>query len=122
VFASKRKQHVSSDQVTTELFPHHARRSSPGLVEVKLIFGHLFGALQHPAQAAQVDTSVGTDTQPTEGFRCFYAYIGNHEQIGHRFGLLRRYLFHGFEIADAISEGVNNLNVLDVRDVVSGIA
>jgi hypothetical protein len=56
------------------------------------------------------------------GFGSFYANIGNREQVGHRFGLLHRYLFHGFEIADAISEGVNNLDVLDVRDVVSGIA
>jgi hypothetical protein len=56
------------------------------------------------------------------GFKSFYAYIGNREQIGHCFGLLHCYLFHGFEIADAISEGINNLNVLDVRDVVSGIA
>jgi hypothetical protein len=56
------------------------------------------------------------------GFGSFYAYIGNREQIGHHFGLLHRYLFHGFEIADAISEGVNNLDVLDVQNVVSGIA
>jgi hypothetical protein len=56
------------------------------------------------------------------GFESFYAYIGNREQISHRFGLLHRYLFHGFEIADTISEGVNNLDVLDVRDTVSGIA
>jgi hypothetical protein len=56
------------------------------------------------------------------GFGSFYANIDNREQIGHHFGLLHRYLFHGFEIADAISEGVNNLDVLDVRNVVSGIA
>jgi hypothetical protein len=55
-------------------------------------------------------------------FGAFYAYIGNREQVGHRFELLHRYLFHAFEIADAISEGVNNLDVLDVWDVVSGIA
>jgi hypothetical protein len=48
------------------------------------------------------------------GFGSFYAYIGNHEQIGHHFGLLHRYLFYDFEIADAISEGINNLDVLDV--------
>jgi hypothetical protein len=46
----------------------------------------------------------------------------NHEQIGHRFGLLHCYLFRSFEIADTITEGINNLDVLDVRDVVSGIA
>jgi hypothetical protein len=56
------------------------------------------------------------------GFGSFYAYIGNHEQIDHRFRLLHRYLFYDFEIADSISEGNNNLDVLDVRDVVSGIA
>jgi hypothetical protein len=55
-------------------------------------------------------------------FGSFYAYIGNREQIGHRFELLHHYLFHSFEIADAITEGVNNLDVLDVRDVISGIA
>jgi hypothetical protein len=55
-------------------------------------------------------------------FKSFYAYIGNREQIDHRFGLLHRYLFHVFEIDDAISEGVNNLDALDVRDVISGIA
>jgi hypothetical protein len=46
VLASKRKQPAPSNQVTTELFPHHAPRSSPGLVEVNLIFGRLFEALQ----------------------------------------------------------------------------
>jgi hypothetical protein len=55
------------------------------------------------------------------GIGSFYAYIGNREQIGHHFGLLHRYLFHGFEIADTILEGVNNLDVLDVRDAVSSI-
>jgi hypothetical protein len=55
------------------------------------------------------------------GFISFYAF-GNCEQIGHRFGLLHRYLFHSFEIADALTEDINNLDVLDVRDVISGIA
>jgi hypothetical protein len=69
VLASKCKQHAPSDQVTTVLFPHHAPRSSSGLVEVKLVFGHLFEALQHPAQAAQMDTSAGADTQPAKRLR-----------------------------------------------------
>jgi hypothetical protein len=55
------------------------------------------------------------------GFGSFYAYIDNREQIGHRFRLLHCYLFHSFEIVDAITEGVNNLDVLDVQDVVSDI-
>jgi hypothetical protein len=45
VLSSKRKQPAPSDQVTTELFPHYASHSSPGLVEVKLVFGRLFEAL-----------------------------------------------------------------------------
>jgi hypothetical protein len=69
VLASKRKQPAHSDQVTTELFPHHAPRSSPGLVEVKLVFRCLFEALQHPAQVAQMDTSAGADTQSAKMLR-----------------------------------------------------
>jgi hypothetical protein len=38
------------------------------------------------------------------------------------FWALHSYLFHSFNIADAIMEGVNDLNVLNVRDVISGIA
>jgi hypothetical protein len=56
------------------------------------------------------------------GFRSLYAYIGDHEQISHHFGLLHGYLLHCFDIADAITEGVNDLDVLDVWDVVSSIA
>jgi hypothetical protein len=56
------------------------------------------------------------------GFRSLYAYIGNREQISHRFGLLHGYLFLGFNIIDTITEGINNLDVLDVRDSISGIA
>jgi hypothetical protein len=56
------------------------------------------------------------------GFRSFYVYIGNHEQISHCFRLLHCYLFHSFEDADAITECANNLDVLDVWDVISDIA
>jgi hypothetical protein len=58
----------------------------------------------------------------SSGFGSFYAYIGNRDQIDHHFGLLHCNLFHSFEIADAITEGVNNLDVLDVWDAVSDIA
>jgi hypothetical protein len=66
VLVSKHKQHVSSDQVTTELFPHHAPRRSLGLVAARLIFWRLFEAFQHLAQAARIDTSAGADTQPAK--------------------------------------------------------
>jgi hypothetical protein len=38
VLVFKRKQHVSLDQVTIELFPHHAPRHSLGLVATRLVF------------------------------------------------------------------------------------
>jgi hypothetical protein len=56
------------------------------------------------------------------GFGSFYAYISDREQIVHHFELLHCYLFHSFKIADAIMEGVNNLDVLNIQDVISGIA
>jgi hypothetical protein len=66
VLASKHKQPTPSDQVTTKLFPHHAPHCSPGLVEVKLVFGHLFEALQCLTQAAMINTSTGADAQPAK--------------------------------------------------------
>jgi hypothetical protein len=55
------------------------------------------------------------------GFESLYAYIGDREQISHHFGLLHGYLFHNFNIVDAIMEGVNDLDVLDVLDAIFGI-
>jgi hypothetical protein len=69
VLVSKRKQHVSSDQVTTELFSYHAHRCSLDLVVARLIFWHLFEAFKCLAQAARIDTSVGADTQPDKRLR-----------------------------------------------------
>jgi hypothetical protein len=69
VLTYKRKQHAPSDQVMTELFLHHVPCYSLGLVAVKLVFGHLFEALQHPTQAAKIDTSAGADIQPAKRLR-----------------------------------------------------
>jgi hypothetical protein len=66
VLASKRKQHAPSDQVTTELFLHHAPYCSLGLVVVRLVFGRLFKALQHLTQATKINTSARADTQPAK--------------------------------------------------------
>jgi hypothetical protein len=60
----KRKQPASSDQVTTELFSHHAPRRSLGLVVARLVFWCLFEAFQCLAQATKIDTSAGADTHP----------------------------------------------------------
>jgi hypothetical protein len=56
------------------------------------------------------------------GFGSLYAYIGDCEQISHHFGLIHGYLFHSLDIADAITEYVHYLDVLDVRDDLPGIA
>jgi hypothetical protein len=63
MLVSKRKQHAFSDQVTTELFPHHAPRRSLGLVAAMLVFWHLFESFQCLTQANRTDTSAGADTQ-----------------------------------------------------------
>jgi hypothetical protein len=46
VLVSKRKQPMPSDQVTTELFPHHAPRCSLGLVAARSVFWSLFEVFQ----------------------------------------------------------------------------
>jgi hypothetical protein len=69
VLFSKRKQPTPSDQVRTELFPHHIPRSLLGLVVVKLVFGCLFEAFQRLTQAARTDTLAGADTQPAKRLR-----------------------------------------------------
>jgi hypothetical protein len=43
-------------------------------------------------------------------------------KISHHFGLLHDYLFHSLDIVDAITEGVDDLDVLDVRGGIPGIA
>jgi hypothetical protein len=69
VLVSKCKQHAYSDQVTTELFPHHAPRRSLGLVAARLVFWRLFEAFQCLTQVARIDTLVRTDTQPAKRLR-----------------------------------------------------
>jgi hypothetical protein len=66
VLISKCKQPAPSNQVATELLPHHVRQSPLGLVAVKLIFGCLFEAFQCPSQATRTDTSAGANTQPAK--------------------------------------------------------
>jgi hypothetical protein len=71
VLTSKRKQLAPFDQVTTELFLHHAPRSSLGLVEVKLVFGRLFEALQHPLRLPRWILLLGLTLSQPKGFgRC----------------------------------------------------
>jgi hypothetical protein len=50
------------------------------------------------------------------------AFISDCEQIGHRPRLLYEYLVHSLDIANPVMEGINDLNVLDVRDSIPDIA
>jgi hypothetical protein len=48
------------------------------------------------------------------GFRSLDACVSNREKIGHRLGLLHGDLLHGLDVADSVTEGVDDLDVLDV--------
>jgi hypothetical protein len=56
------------------------------------------------------------------GLESLYTYISDCEQISHHLGFLHGYLFHSLDITDTIVEGVDDPNVLDVQDGISGIA
>jgi hypothetical protein len=51
-----------------------------------------------------------------------YTYIGDCEQIGHYLRLLHGNLLHSLDVVDPIAESIDDLDVLDVRDSVLGIA
>jgi hypothetical protein len=55
------------------------------------------------------------------GFRSLNAYIGDYEQIDHYSGLPYGDLLHNLDVADFITEGIDDLNVLDIRDDVPGV-
>jgi hypothetical protein len=55
------------------------------------------------------------------GFGGLYAHINDCEQIDHRLGLLHSYLLHSLDVTDPVVKGIDDLNVLDVRDSVLGI-
>jgi hypothetical protein len=56
------------------------------------------------------------------GIRRFIACVSDREQIGHRLGHLHGDLLHNLDIADSIAEGVDDLDVLDIRDSIHGVA
>jgi hypothetical protein len=60
--------------------------------------------------------------ESSSSLRSLYAYVCVCEQIGHSLGLLHGDLLHSLEITDHVAEGVDDLNVLDVRDSISSIA
>jgi hypothetical protein len=56
------------------------------------------------------------------GFRSSNAYISDCEQIGHSFGLLHGNLLHSLDVANFVTKNIDNLDVLDIRDSVTGVA
>jgi hypothetical protein len=56
------------------------------------------------------------------GFGGLYAYIGDCEQIDYRLGLLFGDLLHSLDITDPVVEGIDDLDILDVRDNVPSMA
>jgi hypothetical protein len=50
------------------------------------------------------------------------AYVSNCKQIGHRSGLLHDDLLHNLDVTDSVMESIDDLDILDVRDVVPDIA
>jgi hypothetical protein len=56
------------------------------------------------------------------GFESLNAYISDCEQIGHHSWLIHGVLLHSLDVADSITEGINDLDVLDIWDSVPSVA
>jgi hypothetical protein len=55
------------------------------------------------------------------GFISLNAHVSDCKQIGHRSRLLHGDLLHSLDLADSVTESIDDLNVLDIRDGVAGI-
>jgi hypothetical protein len=55
------------------------------------------------------------------GLRGLNAYASNYEHIGQRFRLLHGDLFNSLDITHPVMKGIDDLNVLDVRNSVPAI-
>jgi hypothetical protein len=56
------------------------------------------------------------------GFGSLNEHVSDCKQIGHHFGLLHGDLLHNLDVANSIAEGIDDLDVLDIRDGVPDIA
>jgi hypothetical protein len=70
--------------------------------------------LQGPLAARHKESSPGLGT--------LYAYISNRKQFCHRLRLFHGNLLHCFDVVDPITEGIDDLDVLNVQDSILGIA
>jgi hypothetical protein len=56
------------------------------------------------------------------GLRSLNAYVSSSKQIDHHSGLLHGDLLHSLDVIDSVMESIDNLDVLDVRGGIPGIA
>jgi hypothetical protein len=54
-------------------------------------------------------------------FRSLNSCVSDCEQIGHCLGLLHGDLLHSLEVADSVAEGVDDLDVMDIRDSIPDV-
>jgi hypothetical protein len=55
------------------------------------------------------------------GFISLNAGVSGREQINHHLGLLHGDILHSLDVADSIVEGIDDLDVLDIRDRVPSV-
>jgi hypothetical protein len=60
--------------------------------------------------------------KPSPGLGSLNAYTSGCKKIGHHFGLLHGDLLNSLDTIHPITKSIDNLNVLDVRDSLPGIA
>jgi hypothetical protein len=59
--------------------------------------------------------------EPSPGLGGFNAYISDCEQIGYCFGLLHSDFLNSLDIAHTVMKGIDDLDVLNVRNIISGV-
>jgi hypothetical protein len=60
--------------------------------------------------------------ESSPGLGCLDAGVRDCEQIGHSLGFLHGDLLHCLDVAVFVTEGVDDLDVLDVRDSIPSVA
>jgi hypothetical protein len=55
------------------------------------------------------------------GLRSLNAYVSSCKQIGHHLGLLHGDLLHSLDVTDSVTESIDDLNVLNIQDGISGV-
>jgi hypothetical protein len=59
---------------------------------------------------------------PSSSLWCLDANVSNCQQIGHQFGLFHDNLLNSLDVVEPFTENIDDFDVLNVRDSVSGIA